>query len=78
MVWGYVVWLVLSLAYNYYANQQAQNSLQDAVAGDVEGTTVDAASPVPVLFGTRLMQQPNLVWYGDIKTEGIKAESSKK
>ena len=39
--------------------------------GDVEGTTVDSASPVPVLFGTRLMKQPNCIWYGDIGTTPI-------
>lgn len=35
-------------------------------AGTVNATTVDANSDVPVLFGTRKMQSPNVVWYGDI------------
>lgn len=40
--------------------------------GELETTTVDAASPVPVLFGTRLLENANCVWYGDIGTTPIK------
>lgn len=44
---------------------------ENATSGETEATTVDASSPVPVLFGTRLMAQPNCVWFGDIKTTPI-------
>lgn len=47
-------------------------------ASDMEATSVDSASPVPVLFGTRLMTQTNCVWYGDIKTTAIKSDSGGK
>ena len=44
---------------------------ENVTPGEVEATSVDAASPVPVLFGTRLISTPNCVWYGDVATTPI-------
>lgn len=41
--------------------------------GDVEGTTVDASSDAPVLFGTREIRKTNCVWYGDVGTTPIQS-----
>lgn len=30
---------------------------------------------IPVLFGTRVINQPNVVWYGDVKTTEIRQSS---
>lgn len=54
----------------YYLTRPKQQS-SNVVPGAVEGTTVDASSPIPVLFGTRLFDSTNLVWYGDKKTRKI-------
>lgn len=37
-----------------------------ATPGDVEFPVVTASDPIPVLFGTRFIKAPNVVWYGDI------------
>lgn len=39
--------------------------------GDLSSPTVNAATPVPVLFGTRTIAVSNCVWYGDVGTEPI-------
>jgi len=41
--------------------------------GTVEGTTVDSASDVPVLFGTRKLTKTNCVYYGDVGTTPIQS-----
>ena len=33
--------------------------------------TAEPGRPIPVVFGTCLVQSPNVVWYGDIKYEPI-------
>ena len=66
-----VAWIGLSIV-SAFLGRVTNTATTDATAGEVEGTTVDAASPVPVLFGTRLMAQANCVWYGDIGTTPIR------
>jgi hypothetical protein len=39
--------------------------------GNVETTLVNAATPVPILFGTRLITKTNCIWYGDVGTTPI-------
>jgi len=46
--------------------------------GEVDGPTVDSASPVPVLFGTRKLSRTNCVWYGDVATTPIVSCGGKK
>jgi len=33
---------------------------------EVEMPIVTASDPIPVLFGTKHIKAPNVVWYGDI------------
>ena len=34
----------------------------------------DQGAPIPVLFGTRIIKRPNVVWWGDVRTEPVKAK----
>lgn len=36
--------------------------------GTITAPTAEAGRPIPVLFGTRWVNQSNVVWYGDIDT----------
>lgn len=71
-MWMLVAWIGLSIISAVLGRGAANTATTDATAGEVESTVVDSASPVPVLFGTRLMAQANCVWYGDIKTTPIR------
>lgn len=69
-MWQLVVWIGLQIISSLLF--RPKGAPQTTVTpGEVEGTTVDASSPVPVLFGTRLMATPNCVWYGDVGTTAI-------
>ena len=76
MVWGIVVWIAL-MVISYLMTPKAAKPVTPAV-GELNATVVDSYSPVPVLFGTRLLSNPNLVWYGDIRTTPIKTKGGKK
>jgi len=49
-----------------------------ATIADFDVPTAEDGREIPVLFGTREVQGPNVVWYGDMRTEAIKAEVGKK
>lgn len=73
MGWGQVILYVLTLAISYN-NRPKPPSPPDAVAQDLEGFDVPTAEdgkPVPVLWGRRQIKSPNVIWYGDLKTDPI-------
>ena len=39
---------------------------------DINAPTAVEGKPVPVLFGTKRIKGPNVVWYGDLKSIAIK------
>lgn len=45
---------------------------------DVEAPTADLGGKIYVLFGTRELGSPNVVWYGDFKSKAVKQKSGKK
>jgi hypothetical protein len=42
-----------------------------ATIEDFDVPTAEDGREIPVLFGTREVQGPNVVWYGDMRTEAI-------
>ena len=77
MVWGIVIWVVLTvISMILSANQKTPHT--KITPGEVGGTVVDSSSNVPVLFGTRLIDTPNLVWYGDTDTSKVETCGGKK
>ncbi len=47
-------------------------------AGQIEESGVPmatAARPIPKIYGTVWVKSPNVVWYGDLKTEPIRKET---
>lgn len=38
----------------------------------IKAPTAEEGRAIPVVFGTRLIEGPNVVWYGDISNEAIK------
>jgi len=70
---AFVGGLVLSLA----AAPRPQ-SQKPAGFGDITAPTAEEGLEIPVLFGTRDFNGPNVVWYGDLKTVAIKSKGGKK
>lgn len=68
----FVASLVLSLAIRPRSNQPTPG------IGNVDAPTAEEGREIPVLFGTRDIEGPNCVWYGNIVTEAIKKKGGKK
>ncbi len=46
--------------------------------GDKDVPIASASAPIPVLFGTRRLSGPNVVWYGDVRSKPIKKKGGGK
>jgi hypothetical protein len=53
-------------------------SAKAATLEDFSVPTAEQDRPIPVIFGTVWITGPNVVWYGDLRTEGIPAPGGKK
>lgn len=48
-----------------------------ATLDDFSLPTAEPGRPIPVVFGTVLCKAPNIVWYGHLKSEPVKAKGGK-
>ena len=48
------------------------------VAGQQKTPEAEEGRPIPVLFGTREIKSPQVMWYGDVSTKAIKKKGGKK
>lgn len=69
----FVVALVIGIAMMPKPESQPPPGL-----GDVKAPTADEGREIPVLFGTRNIKGPNVVWYGDFRSTPIKKKGGKK
>lgn len=76
-MWWIVAVVVGSLLLSFAFAPKAQSQPPPEI-GDVNTPTAEAGREIPVLFGTRLMEGPNVVWWGDVKTVAIKKKGGKK
>jgi hypothetical protein len=55
--------------------------IRDAQPGQIGDKDIPIASqdaPIPVLFGTRVLSQPNVVWWGDVRVVPIRRKAKGK
>lgn len=45
---------------------------------DLQVPQVGEGDEIPVLFGTRDIRSPHVVWYGDVKTVAVRKKAGKK
>jgi hypothetical protein len=76
-MWWYVASFVSGLVLSYAAAPKPQQPTP-ASFSDLEVPIAEEGAPIPVLFGTRDLNAPNVVWYGDLKTVAIKSKGGKK
>lgn len=69
----FVVALVVSIAMMPKPESQPPAGL-----GDIKAPTAEEGREIPVLFGTRDIEGPNVVWYGDLLAVAIKKKGGKK
>lgn len=75
MIWGNLIYalvmMVASYAISYITMRKSQKS-NDAQAGNLDVPTAEAGKTVPVVFGTMLIKDSNVIDYFDAKVEEIK------
>lgn len=72
MSFVYLAFLVTALAISYSLTPKPQSAPPPGI-GEVEAPTAEVGREIPVLFGTRDIDGPNVVWYGDVMTIPIKS-----
>jgi hypothetical protein len=77
MVWWYIVVFIVALV-AAYAKMPKPQSQPPAGLGDIKAPTAEEGREIPVLFGTRDIEGPNVVWYGDLRVEPIRKKGGKK
>ncbi len=51
--------------------KKQESSSHMTPSSTIDAPTAEEGIPIPVLFGTKRIKGPNVVWYGDITTEAI-------
>lgn len=77
MVWWYIVFFIVAYVIATSNIPKAENA-QPAGFGDLKVPTAQEGLSIPVLFGTRYIASPNVVWSGDLATVAIKSSGGKK
>lgn len=76
-MWQLVALWVVSMALTYLLAPKPADA-EEPKFGELEVPTADQSRSIPVIFGTVWIKDPNVVWYGDLKTKKIKSSEGKK
>jgi hypothetical protein len=76
MVWWFVVVLVIAVVAASYSVSPKTPEPVPPTLKDIQAPTAEQGRPIPVVFGTYVVQSPNIVWYGDLGYKEIKQKSS--
>lgn len=76
-MWSFIITFALSLVASYLMMPKPQ-SPKAAGLNDFQVPTAEVGREIPVLFGTRMLTGPNVVWYGHLKIVAIKKKGGKK
>jgi hypothetical protein len=75
-MWQYlIVWVVTAVLSALLAPRPKTTTPKP---GQVEAPVAASDGAIPVLFGTRMIKQPNCVWFGDVRTTPIRVKGGGK
>lgn len=74
--WAYLIIFLVGLFVAYAMSPKPPVPPPPSLA-DMQVPTAEPGRPVPVIFGTRLVKAPNVVWYGDLRYSEVKTSSGK-
>lgn len=77
MAWLYAAVFVAALVVSYVLAPKPQSAPPPGIS-EINVTTAEEGREIPVLFGTRRLKGPNVVWYGDVRIVAIKKKGGKK
>lgn len=76
-MWWFLIVFVVAFAISYASGPKIQ-SAKPAGFSDLKVPTAEEGREIPVLFGTRDLLAPNVVWYGNLETRAVKKKGGKK
>lgn len=76
-MWQFLAGIALALLVTYALRPKPQ-SQPPAGIEDLKVPTAEEGKSIPVVFGCVRVKNPNVVWYGDYKTQAIKSKGGKK
>lgn len=65
-------WIVTSVLSALLAPRPKVKNAVPGQIGEKDIPMASADAPIPVVFGTRVISQPNVVWWGDVYTVPIR------
>lgn len=71
MGWVALVIAVIAIVVAYVMAPKPQ-SVTPAGLSEFQLPTAEVGREIPVLFGTRIIEGPNVVWYGHLKSIAVK------
>ena len=77
-IWVQLAIVAISAILNVALSKKAQSSIKPAILEDFNVPTAEEGREIPVIFGTVKISDPNVVWYGDLRTLPIKKSGGKK
>lgn len=77
MVWTYIIaWIAMAVISYALAPKPKMDNMKASEFNDIP--TAEEGVEIPVLFGTREISNPNVVWFGDKLARAIKKKGGKK
>ena len=73
-----IAWVVTAVVSALLAPRPNSQNAQPGQIGDKDVPIASQDAPIPVLFGTRVLSGPNVVWYGDVQVRAIRKSSGGK
>lgn len=68
----YLVVFIASIAVSAALTPRPQEP-KPASLGDINVPTAEPGRNVPIIFGTVVVEDPNVVWYGDLSTKPVES-----
>ena len=76
MAWVYAVVFIAALLIGYFITPKPETR-PPAGLDEIIAPTAEVGREIPVLFGTKRLSGPNVVWYGDFRTTPVKSKGGK-
>lgn len=76
MSWVYIAIFTASIAISL-ALAPKPPSRRPPSLSEIDVPTAEEGKPIPVVFGTVVVQSPNVVWYGDLAYRPVKTKGGK-
>lgn len=70
-----IAYYVAMFALTVYGLTRPQPKVPDATVQTGDGPTAQEGRPIPVVFGTVIIRDPNFYYFGGLKTKPIKTKS---